>query len=183
MKKIPPAVKHGGYSSTTILPGESRSDFNRLHEELIAELHPDGALEHDVVTTIAQLVWRKGNLATFRKAELATRRLEAIKSQYLPDTSLDAVIEAFGPKIDWKAARQAADEHARKELGRAYQLIEVGETATLDRLTRELEVEDRLQTMIDRQLKRLLFLRGLKSLPAASSSTPLNCLPAPLKAA
>jgi hypothetical protein len=37
---------------------------------------------------------------------------------------------------------------------------------------RDLGVEDRLDAMIDKCLKRLLFLRGLKSLPTAASSAP-----------
>jgi hypothetical protein len=31
----------------------------KLHRQLIAELSPKGMLEHDVVATIARLVWRK----------------------------------------------------------------------------------------------------------------------------
>jgi hypothetical protein len=70
-KRVPPTLKHGGYSAKTILPGERPAEFLRLHRDTIAELHPDGALEHHIVASIAQLVWRKENLATFRKAELA----------------------------------------------------------------------------------------------------------------
>jgi hypothetical protein len=40
-------------------------------------------LEHDIVATIARLVWRKQNLATFRLAELARRRREAIRSEHV----------------------------------------------------------------------------------------------------
>src|SRR5262245_20437404 len=70
-KKTHPALKHGGYSATTILPGEDQTAFEKLHRQLIAELSPKGMLEHDVVATIARLVGRKQNLATFRLAELA----------------------------------------------------------------------------------------------------------------
>jgi hypothetical protein len=42
-----------------------------LQEALIAELAPTGALEEDIVADIARLVWRKQNLATFGRAELA----------------------------------------------------------------------------------------------------------------
>jgi hypothetical protein len=76
-----------------------------------------------------------------------------------------------------------------QELGKIYELAEIGEPATIDRLLRDLEVEDRLDAMIDKCLKRLLFLRGLKSLPTASSSAPPQAIaesqriPGPTRAA
>jgi hypothetical protein len=62
-------------------------------------------------------------------------------------------------------------EQARKELGDTYELVEIGETAKVDCLLRELEIEERLGGMIDKCLKRSLFLRGLKTIPTASSSS------------
>ena len=165
VKRVSPALKHGGYSAKSILPGESRSAFKRLNRDIIAELRPDGALEHDIVRTIVQLVWRKQNLATLRKVELVQDRYWAIKSQLLPT-----------------AAEPFIEDRARKELGENYHLLEIAKTATVDRLTHELEVEERLDAMIDKQLKRLLLLRGLKSL-RGSSSTPPNILPASKKVA
>ena len=61
-----PALKHGAYSATTILPGESWAEFEKLHRDLMAELTPSGVLEDDIVTTVAHLVWRKKNLPTLR---------------------------------------------------------------------------------------------------------------------
>jgi hypothetical protein len=49
----------GGYSTTTILPTESVAEFEELHEDLISELVPKGALADDIVATITQMVWRK----------------------------------------------------------------------------------------------------------------------------
>jgi hypothetical protein len=56
--------------------------------------------------------------------------------------------------------------------GDAYEFAELGEVATVDRLLQDLAVVERLDALIDKCLKRLLFLRGLKSLPTASSSAP-----------
>jgi hypothetical protein len=64
-KKQHPALKHAGYSATSILPGESAAEFEKLHQELISEFIPNGALEHEIVATIAHLLWRRKNLATF----------------------------------------------------------------------------------------------------------------------
>ena len=65
-----PALKHGGYAATALLPGENPAAFEKLHHDLIVELAPTGALEDDIVATLARLVWRKQNLATFRVANL-----------------------------------------------------------------------------------------------------------------
>jgi hypothetical protein len=45
VKKSHSALKHGGYSATTILPGESKADFEKLHRDLIDDLTPNGSLE------------------------------------------------------------------------------------------------------------------------------------------
>jgi hypothetical protein len=55
-------------------------------------------------------------------------------------------------------AMEAADDQARKELGANYPLVEIGEAATVDRLLQDLAVEERLDAMIDKCLKRLLHL-------------------------
>src|SRR5262245_29032249 len=90
--KIHPALKHGGYAATAILPGENRADFEKLHQSLIAELAPVGALEDDIVATMARFVWRKQNLATFRIAVLARNRYSAIRSKWkVPDTFFSTV--------------------------------------------------------------------------------------------
>ena len=71
VKKFRAALKHGAFSATTILPGEDPDAFKELHQNIIAELAPVGALEDDIVWTITHLIWRKKNLATPRIAELA----------------------------------------------------------------------------------------------------------------
>jgi hypothetical protein len=144
-------------------------------------------LEHDVVATIARLVWRKQNLATFRLAELARERREAIRSEHVAAALAEKqrpLRPFLGSGRELKAAEreaavQTAEHQARKELGETYQLAEIGETATVDRLLRDLGVEERLDAIIDKCLKRLLFLRGLKSLSTASSSAPPQPIPEP----
>jgi len=184
------ALKHGGYAATAILPGENQADFEKLHQSLIAELAPVGALEDDIVATMARFVWRKQNLATFRIAELARNLCSAIRSEKLPDTLFSML--SLGEPMDpakREAAIRAAEDEARKELGDIYELVEIGETATVDRLLQDLGVEERLDAMIDKCLKRLLFLRGLKSLSTApSSASPqpipgLRRIPGPTRAA
>jgi len=181
VNKIHPALKHGGYAATAILPGENRADFEKLHQSLIAELAPVGALEDDIVATMARFVWRKQNLATFRIAELARNRYSAIRSKRkVPNTFFPTVLpREEKDTAEREAAIRAANDEARKELGDIYELVEIGKTATVGCLLEDLEVEERLDAMIDKCLKRLLFLRGLKSLSTASSSAPPQPIPKP----
>ena len=71
VKKLHAALKHGAFSATAILPGEDPIAFKELHQKLMAELAPVGALEDHFVWTIARLVWRKEHLATFRIEEMS----------------------------------------------------------------------------------------------------------------
>ena len=80
-KRTLPALRHGGYAATIVLPGENPAEFGQLHRELIAEIGPNGVLEEDIVATMAALLWRKQNLGTLRIAQLARSRLEDIEME------------------------------------------------------------------------------------------------------
>jgi hypothetical protein len=163
-----PALKHGGYSATAVLPGENRVAFDKLHRDLIDELNPSGALEDDIVETIARLLWRKQNLRTLTVAESAQSRWSAITATtYEP---LDYLSMLDSPPKSTEEI-QSLQEQVKKDLGETFRLVEVGAAATFDGLTKELDVKDRLDSLIDRCLKRLLFLRGLKSISAAPASS------------
>jgi hypothetical protein len=131
-----PALKHGGYSTTTVLPTESVAEFEKLHKDLISELVPNGALADDIVATITRMVWRKRNPLTFQIAEAARFKYEVIMrrefSRMLPDQTPppefqgEVYSEADAEKFN------AIYDVARKELGDdAYTLANVGETAQL----------------------------------------------------
>jgi hypothetical protein len=179
-KKRHPAFKHGGYSSTAVLPGENPAEFDELHQTLIAELAPRGALEEDIVADIARLVWRKKNLTTLRYAEdvravwfgLREKKFyeEFSDAPATPDSPLSMLSDSERAKV-YEGTDAIIDE-VRKELGENFRFVEIGDTATVERLLSDLEIEERLDALIDKGLKRLLFLRGLKSLPTASSSAP-----------
>jgi hypothetical protein len=177
--KIPPALKHAGFSAASILPGECTAEFEKLHQELVAELTPNGGLENEIVATLARLFWRRRNLATFRVAKLAQQRMTQIRGTIAPTIEApksDQSIEferIFGEK--WRAA----EDQGRKELGELYALVEMGEEATVDCLIKDLDVQERLDAMIDRCLKRLLMVRGLKSMLIGSTSASPKSLPGP----
>ena len=151
-KKPHTAFRHGAYSATAVLPGEDEEAFRELHQKIIAELAPVGALEEDLVGTIARLLWRKQNLAILRIVEFAREHGVEFQAER-PFFRMERLLD-----------------QTREELGEDYELVEIGETATVGRLLEDLQVEEKLDATIDKCLKRLLFLRGVKSLSSAASS-------------
>jgi hypothetical protein len=172
--RLHPAVKHGAYSATTVLPGESRAEFEKLYRNLIAEFAPSGVLEDDIVMTIARLVWRKQNLATLHIAERAQshHRKIQIEMNYENDT-----------REDMRQVERAVKSEVQEQLGEAYEFVEIGEAATLGGLLNELQTQERLDAAINRCLKQLLMVRGIKSVAAAPPSESPKRITGPTKAA
>jgi hypothetical protein len=69
-----------------------------------------------------------------------------------------------------KDAVQAGEEQAQDELGEYYELTQHGYHT--DALTKDLDVEERLDAAIDRCIKRLLMVRGVKSMSVVPPSQP-----------
>jgi hypothetical protein len=179
IKKQHPALKHAGYSATSILPGESAAEFKKLHQDLIVEFTPNGALEDETVASMAHFLWRRKNLATFRIAERVQRRMRQICGAMVP---MDYAVPQSDDADDFEVFTnkwRTAENKASEEFGELYGLVEMGEEATVDRLMKDLEVLERLDALIDKCLKRLLYLRGFKSLTSGSSSAPLPRLTGP----
>jgi hypothetical protein len=118
-----PALKHGAYSQSILLPGEDPAAFEQLHADLIAEFAPIGRLEEDIVLTIAQHVWRKQNIATYRVAERARDRRNALQP---PESPQYALSEANYEELF------AKEDKLQKELGESWGLLEMGQASTID---------------------------------------------------
>lgn len=133
---------------------------------------------------MAHALWRKKNLQTFRIAKRAQERVTQIHEAMVPvvgeDPPADRSIEFEETFIE---ECRAAEIQARKELGELYTLVEMGEEATIDRLMKDLEVQERLDAVIDKCLKRLLLVRGLKSISGTPASAPPQRLVGHSKAA
>jgi hypothetical protein len=84
-------------------------------------------------------------------------------------------------RVKREQGMQLAIEKAKEELGGLYELTEIGEVATFDGLTKELEIQERLDAAINRCIKQLLMVKGVKSLTAAPSSTSPKRLTGPQK--
>jgi hypothetical protein len=71
-----------------------------------------------------------------------------------------------------KDAVRAAEEQARDELGEYYELTR--HSYHTDALTKDLDVEERLDAAIDKCIKRLLMVRGVKSMSAIPPMHPVQ---------
>ena len=182
LNKLHPALKHAGYSATTLLPGEDPAAFEKLHRALIHEFAPVGTLEEEIVADMARLTWRKQNLATFRIAQLAQKRHHEINAEKVPALIFVDDEDYLAAQAARREGYRAAKEQAQQELGDTYELIDIGEPATIKGLMDELDIKERLDSLISKCLKQLLMVRGVKSLSAASSSVPTPQISGPRKA-
>jgi hypothetical protein len=173
---LPVVIKHGAFSAMTLMPGEDAAAYEELHAQLVAELRPSGVLEEEIVSSVARLVWRRRNLATLRAAKLAQDRLWELKFEKLNAVSGQA---ERAEDVELDQARESAQAQAREELGDIYQLIEAENAATIDGLMQELTTQERLDAMIDKCMKRLLFLRGFKSMGHGSAPGALRIAGSP----
>src|SRR5436190_10309315 len=107
---LPPVLKHGAFSAMTLLPGEDAAAYEVLQAQLVAELRPSGVLEEEIVSTVARLVWRRRDLATLRKAQLARDHVWELKFEKFREITPDEP-----PELE--EARASAQAQAREELG------------------------------------------------------------------
>ena len=142
------------------MTGENGALFSQHHANLVAEFSPNGAMEEEVVLDVARLTWRKKNLPVYRQTTMMLRDIRDPGSQLgsaypvqLPTSpNFATYIEVWG-------------------LARAMMPL------TLEALGEDLQFEERLDAMIDRCIKRLLMLRGVKSLSAAPTDVTGRSLP------
>ena len=177
-KHVPPALKHGIYSAIGLLPTEDPAEFEKFKLEIFDDYKPAGRSEIIIVEEIACLQWRLQHLSTYGVAMRARERRNAIYSKLNPPSPGWSVSPFLGfepePETrspeELEALRKSVEKEARTELGPAIELVEIGDVATIEYLEKELDIRERLHGTIARLEKRLLFLRGIKSL---SSSQPL----------
>ena len=81
------ATKHGGFARYFLLPGESRTHFERLHQSLVDEWTPNGETENQLVLTMARESWTQRRVEEWGREELLLaqellrqRELELIKN-------------------------------------------------------------------------------------------------------
>jgi hypothetical protein len=172
---VPSAIKHGIYSAIGLLPTEDPVEFEKFKQEIFDDYKPVGRSEKIIVTEIACLQWRLEHLPTYGVAMRARERHSAICSKLDPPARWPILgfeqpeSEPRSPE-EREALRKSVEKEARTKLGPAIELVKMGDVATIEYLEKELGIRERLHGMIARLEKRLLFLRGIKSI---SSSQPL----------
>jgi hypothetical protein len=171
------ALKHGAYSESVLLPGEDPREFKILHAELVAEFAPEGRLQQETVATIAALVWRRQNLKNFELAPLVTLVTNAVTNALLDDSQdkkLDAELSELSGIYESEAKEfektvKEAKESATKQKQAELYLLGASKIRALTLLLKECDVQDRIDSMIDRQVRRLCNLKALASVTQAES--------------
>jgi hypothetical protein len=167
------ALKHGAYSNITLLPGEDPIAFQKLYDDLVVEFTLQGPAEEDLGRTMAHILWRKQNVTIYNVAKKVNRRYSQIleKSQppYFPLLGLDRHPDERTPE-EIRAATEAAEKEAREELGESMVFVEIGEDITTQHMFEEFSVLDRLDSYFERCVKRLLLMRGAKSVSSLAST-------------
>jgi hypothetical protein len=74
------SLKHGLTAKTVVLRGENQDDFDRLHNQLLADHAPVGALETELVAEIAACLWRLQRTRRYESTILETSSFELFVS-------------------------------------------------------------------------------------------------------
>src|SRR5689334_14727036 len=178
--RIPPALKHGAYSATSVLPGENHAAFKKLHRRLIAEYAPSGVHEEHIVMNLARLIWRRQNLMTLTVAEYA-QKLCASENLEKTVEYKNLLLQMSQENIEIMDQKLIALGRLVKLLGDTFALVDVGHAATFDGLKNELDIQEHLDASIARCLKQLLLVRGVKSMSATPTSASLKRIEGPSK--
>jgi hypothetical protein len=176
--RVPSALKHGLYSGIGLLPTENPAKFRKFKKQRFAELALVGPLEEDIGDQIVCLEWRLKNLFTYELAKRAKQRHHSIYAQLHPPQYEPYMLPLIDPNYEppspeeLAARRKAADEHAQAELGDAIELVELGDVVTYEFLEKRLAIMERLEVMIARVYKKLLYVRGIKSMSSSAVVAP-----------
>ena len=166
---LPSALKHGAFSEILILPGEDPQDFEDLKNGLFAEYKPSGISEERVIMAIARALWQERRLVLFQHVQHARVRRSD------PDDGGNAMAKAIHdfkvkhhytsePFVPKPVPVRTAEERANEAL------LELGHLLTLDQLEKELDVESKLQSKIDRLFKRLFQMKAMKQIAGLGES-------------
>ena len=104
---------------------------------------------------MARLIWRNDNLGTLCIAERAQSRCSAIYEKFNAEI-FHTDIRSGKTRREYASCRGPGP----KEFGDMHELVEVGEAATIDGLTRELDIKERLAAGIEKCLKTIIAREG-----------------------
>lgn len=184
--KTPSAFKHGAFSKLQFLPGEDPQEFEDLKASLFAEYKPSGASETETLGSIADLMWRERRLVIYQYAQLLRHRRTGRDGRHPAAAFRDPLARSMANALSASHTGCAPDPKEVEEI-LAKQLIaeaadqndddrlrDLDSILTLDQLNKELDVRNKIQSMIDRLFKRFWQARAMKSLAAPEISRPTN---------
>jgi hypothetical protein len=157
----------------TLLPQEDEAEHEKHRRDVFDEYKPNGPSEVDTVNELSGLLWRKKHLLIYKLA--ANARLKRSSFFAHQDYAPPSIPRLGSPEMRYSKEElqdldRKATERAKAELGPCLELVEIGEVATTEYLLGELDIIERINGMIDRCIKRLLMIRGAKSLSESSSN-------------
>ncbi len=125
------ALRHGILSRYTVLPWESREEYESVLAALVAEHAPQGPTEEHLVEELAHIMWRKRRL---RLAEAAAHRraLGTMLSTLDPFSAEERAVITIPPKSEGERiekAISATDQQSAEELAKLKQEREKAKTA------------------------------------------------------
>jgi predicted XRE-type DNA-binding protein len=173
----PAALKHGAFSEMLILPGEDPAEFERLKSELFDEYKPSGISEERTVLSIAKALWQEQRLTLYKQIET----VKFVGQQWL---SQHPAAEWVGVAREQGGSSATGSVELSTEAAEVMAASQFGRLVTLDHLSKELDVELKIQAKIDRLFKRLYQQKAWKQIdvvavrpiPPQIESPPLTTL-------
>lgn len=74
------AIKSGAYSSQVTILGESQEDFQKLFDEFVVSLRPEGGIEQSLVYELAAITWKKLRLDKLERDALSSALTKPVKA-------------------------------------------------------------------------------------------------------
>ena len=98
------AMKHGAFSRELILPGESRTEYQMLHNALDEEWMPSGPTEVELVGRLASLMWRQRRQEVYEQFKLRKRihSVRASNKSRSDDLALRSLAPLFAAATTFK---------------------------------------------------------------------------------
>jgi hypothetical protein len=170
------ALKHGAFSEVLILPGEDPAAFEELKRSLFAEYNVSGCSKESTMTSIAKAMWQLQRLGVYEHVQYLRARGDSPQSFANGKSPITEAINEFMRKSGFAIPDDPSPNVATVPVQPAEKsneelLLELGNLVTLEHLDKELDVENKLQTKIDRLFKRFFQIRGMKSLIGPGEST------------
>ena len=183
------ALRHGlSAARAVVLPDEDGEAYERLRQDVLADLDPAGALQEALAQRIVVLLWRLDRAARleaelFIHGRLAVQRKEVSASAVRESAAagLAALLgEADAARREARfEAKRAIDADIRAQAPSAQVLVERQESAkAFDRLARH---EGTLQRALNRTLEDFRGLRR-EAKAASAGAAPPEAEPAPVTA-